>query len=370
MDIIFTVTNDLNYDQRMQRIARTLSAAGFSVELVGFEKKDSIALREEAYSQRRLRLLFRKGKLFYLEYNLRLFWYLFWANPKVFGAIDVDTVWAHASAAKLRGKKMVLDAHEYFSELPEIRNRPRVKWFWSILERRFLSRSKHNYTVSRTIAREFEQRYGQPFRFIPNYPLRSKYEHAEMSPPVHEKLQAGETYMIYQGALNEGRGLETCIRVAAKLKLKFFIAGEGEISEELRLLCKKMKAEKYVVFLGRLEPLELQQWTCHAWLGLNLLEAWGRSYRFSLSNKFFDYVHAHIPQISMAFPEYITFNEEFEVASLIKASSETELEQAIIHLQDESTYNRMKQACVPASEKWCWENLQQALVDMYKQLTS
>jgi hypothetical protein len=41
--IIFTVTNDLNFDQRMQRICSTLSNAGYEVELVGR------ILREDRY---------------------------------------------------------------------------------------------------------------------------------------------------------------------------------------------------------------------------------------------------------------------------------------------------------------------------------
>ena len=37
--IVFTVTNDLTYDQRMHRICTTLQDAGYQVTLVGFTKK-------------------------------------------------------------------------------------------------------------------------------------------------------------------------------------------------------------------------------------------------------------------------------------------------------------------------------------------
>jgi hypothetical protein len=52
--IIFTVTNDLNYDQRMQRICGTLAGAGYDVLLVGRKLKTSLPLAKKNYRQQRL----------------------------------------------------------------------------------------------------------------------------------------------------------------------------------------------------------------------------------------------------------------------------------------------------------------------------
>ena len=74
--IYFTVTNDLTYDQRMNRICTSLAAHGYNVVLVGRRRKQSQPLRKEKYQQKRLRCWFQKGKVFYAEYNFRLFFYL------------------------------------------------------------------------------------------------------------------------------------------------------------------------------------------------------------------------------------------------------------------------------------------------------
>src|ERR1700761_2866010 len=74
--IYFTVTNDLNYDQRMIRICRSLAAAGYSVVLTGRRLPGSPPLRTETFEQKRLHCWFHKGKLFYLEFNIRLFFFL------------------------------------------------------------------------------------------------------------------------------------------------------------------------------------------------------------------------------------------------------------------------------------------------------
>ncbi len=71
--IILTVTNDLSYDQRMQRISTTLVKIGYDVLLVGRKRSLSIPLKTMPFEQKRLRCWFNKGKLFYIEYNIRLF---------------------------------------------------------------------------------------------------------------------------------------------------------------------------------------------------------------------------------------------------------------------------------------------------------
>ena len=66
-----------------------------------------------------------------------------------------------------------------------------------------------------------------------------------------------------------------------------------------------------------MRPDELKSYTQKAKLGINLVEHLGLSYYYSLSNKFFDYIHAGLPQITMNFPEYKNLNDKYQVAILI-----------------------------------------------------
>jgi len=126
MGIIFTVTNDLTYDQRMQRICGTLAANGFTVTLVGRNLPLSIPLESAVYEQKRLFCFFKKGFPFYAEYNLRLFVFLLFAQYDAVCSIDLDTISAGCFATLIRRKKRVFDAHEYFTEVPELVPRPFV----------------------------------------------------------------------------------------------------------------------------------------------------------------------------------------------------------------------------------------------------
>ena len=61
--IVFTVTNDLTYDQRMQRICSTLAQEGYTVQLIGRKLPNSKPLKTQGYKQTRLSCFFTKGKL-------------------------------------------------------------------------------------------------------------------------------------------------------------------------------------------------------------------------------------------------------------------------------------------------------------------
>ena len=66
--IVCTVTNDLNYDQRMIRICTSLANAGYDVTLVGFNRKTSKHIIERPFKQVRLPIIAEQGKIMYLHY--------------------------------------------------------------------------------------------------------------------------------------------------------------------------------------------------------------------------------------------------------------------------------------------------------------
>ncbi|MEO6760490.1 MAG: glycosyltransferase, partial [Saprospiraceae bacterium] len=162
MIIICTVTNDLTYDQRMQRICTSLAEQGYWVQLVGRQLPASIPLKSRPFEQKRLRCRFRKGFPFYAEYNLRLFFYLMTARYDAVCSVDLDTLGAGCLATLLRRKKRVFDAHEYFTEVPEVVHRPVVKAFWGLVAWCCLPFYRHAYTVGPALAEIFAKKYGLP----------------------------------------------------------------------------------------------------------------------------------------------------------------------------------------------------------------
>ena len=64
--------------------------------------------------------------------------------------------------------------------------------------------------------------------------------------------------ILYQGALNDGRGIEEAILAMHHLdKLKLVIAGEGDLSTHLRKVTEEQGLTHKVEFLGFVLPSDL-----------------------------------------------------------------------------------------------------------------
>jgi glycosyltransferase involved in cell wall biosynthesis len=363
--IVFAVTTDLNYDQRMQRICHSLQQAGYAVTLVGREWPASRPLQAQMYAQHRLRCIFSKGKLFYLEYNFRLAVFLLKRRDDAYGAIDLDTALPVFSKAFFARKPFIYDAHEYFPETPEVSRRPRVKWLWQAVERFIVPRTRHAYTVSASLAALFEARYQVPFALIRNMPVLQ-------APPgkVNPQLSfiPDKPFILYQGAVNEGRGLEQLLQAMPQVDMPLLICGEGDLLDSLKAQVCQAGLSQRVTFAGYVLPADLATVTSQAFVGLMLLADAGKSYYYSLANKFFDYIQAGIPQLLPDFPEYRAFNDRYDVGLYCDLEPQ-HIARALNRLiHDPALHQRLTQNCRQARQELCWQQEEKKLLAFYDHL--
>ena len=340
----------------MQRICGSLAAAGYRVLLIGWQRPASPPLLAQPWQQHRLRGWFQQGKLFYLEYNLRLLLFLLGQRAAAWCACDLDTALPMWLRARLGGQPLVYDAHELFTEVPEVVARPGVQRIWRWVEGFVVPRARRAYTVGPALARVFAQRYGRPFGVVRNV---SRFEGTPALP------HAG-SYILYQGALNVGRGLEQLLEAMPQVAGRLVLCGEGDCSAALRaqaarlgLLASATDPVGRVEFRGFVLPAALREVTRQAAVGLNLLENTGLSYYYSLANKFFDYVHAGIPQVLIDFPEYRALNDEFDVADLVPDLAPATLAAALNRLLpggDEARYQQLAANCRRAAPRLSWQH--------------
>ena len=357
--IYFTVTNDITYDQRMHRICTSLSEAGYRVTLVGRKLSHSKPLQESGYGQKRLRCAFNKGFLFYAEYNLRLFFFLLGKRMDGICAIDLDTILPCLFISKLKGVPRIYDAHEYFTELKEVRTRPFVQRVWLWVERFAVPKFRHGYTVSEGLATAFREKYGREFRVIRNLPvLRTVQEN-----------QQREKFIVFQGAVNEARGFEYLIPAMKSIPYQFVVCGDGNFMEKLKALIAANGVADKVVLKGMMLPEELRVVAQQAWLGIGLAEKEGINQFHALPNKFLEYMHAGLPQVAMNFPEYKKINDKYNVAVLVDNLEIDFIVQAInTTMADEVLLLTLSANAKKARELFRWQNEEQELLLFYKQV--
>lgn len=363
--IIFTVTNDLTTDQRMIKICNSLANNGYLVTLIGRKLSNSVPLSIKSFRQVRLFCFFTKGFLFYFEYNIRLFLYLIWIKPYCFSAVDLDTILPCLFAAKIRGCKLGYDAHEYFTEVPELVNRPFIKSIWKKIERFSIPKTDFRYTVSASIAELLGKEYDLKFELILNTPVKDEENNQIFFPEIQdfEKL-----IVLYQGALNLGRGLEELIKSIDLInddRVQIWIVGNGYLMESLKKEALKIKKTSHILFKGQVNPVQLKNITQVAFLGYNLLENKGLSYYYSLSNKFFDYIHAGVPSLNPPFPEYENILTQYQVGVTINLDSQVIAEIINSIILDNTRYLQFKHNCILASDVYQWATQEQMLLKIY-----
>mgnify|MGYP004445970061 FL=1 len=361
--IVLSVTNDLVTDQRVHRACMALMEAGYEVALIGRQFRTSKPVHR-SYRTVRMRLLFNKKAVFYAEYNIRLFLKLIAVRCDLFYANDTDTLLANYCAARLRRKPLLFDSHELFPDTPELVGRERVKHVWQRIERAIIPRLHNCITVCHSCAEVLRQRYGVAFGVVRNVPVASPLKAAP-----HEE---GTPYrLLYQGAVNLGRGLEEILDAMPLLdNCQLMVAGVGDHYEQLIEKVKRMGLEDRVEFLGQLPLERLREVTLQAHLGLAILQDLGLNYRCALPNRIGDYAQCGVPVLATDFAEPRRVIEEFGIGALLPSGAEKDPQQLADAIRttlaewDAISPDNRQQRFERAGEELCWEHDKKVLIEM------
>lgn len=357
--VIVSVTNDLVTDQRVAKVCNSLIKNNFDVLLIGRKRSTSKPLVRK-YPTKRFQLFFNSGFLFYAEYNLKLFFYLLFLRKDILVANDLDTLLPNYLVGKFQRKKIVFDSHELFSEVPELVNRPRVKKVWLSLESWLIPNLKNKYTVCASIANYYREKYDTNFETIKNLPNKKELIKGRFSFDTNNKK-----IILYQGAINVGRGLELLIEAMNFLEEHLLvIIGDGDIYKDLTQRISSQKLNEKVLLLGPIAPKELQYLTPLADLGISLEEDLGLNYRFALPNKIFDYIQGEVPILVSNLPEMKAVVLHHKVGEVLQNRDPKHLSNQIIKILNKDFTKELKLA----RETLVWEKQEAKLMQLYNNL--
>jgi glycosyltransferase involved in cell wall biosynthesis len=370
--IIISVTSDLVTDQRVHRAAATLKEAGFRVLVIGRRLPDSRELPGKKYRCRRFRLWFHKGPLFYANFNIRLFFTLMFESFDLLLSNDLDSLPANYLASKLKGRPLVYDSHEYFTEVPELVHRPKVQRFWKKIESMLVPKLKYAYTVNESIADLFRKEYDVDFKSIRNVPEPHRL-------PLRDKvilrrelgLPAEKHIVILQGAgINIQRGAEEAVMAMQYMEnTLLLIVGGGDVIPQLKSMVKENGLSDKVRFEGKKNPNELVLYTHSADLGLSLDKDTNLNYRFSLPNKLFDYIQAGIPVLASDLPEIKRIVERYEIGRICHDHDPVSLAKLMKEmLEDEQQRDHWKKQLPIAAEELNWDKEKKKFIEIFRNI--
>ncbi len=348
--VVITVSNNLVTDNRLAKTAASLEACGCEVLLLGRRWPGGNIPEGRAGKVSRLRFLFNRSLAFYAELNIRLFFYLLFTRVDVIWAVDLDTLPSGFLVSRLRGKKLIYDSHEYFSELPELQDRPFAKRVWTYLQDHLIRKADVVITVSGSIVDAYRERYGVEAILVRNMPFR----------PVDQMTlrEVVETPVIYyQGALNVGRGLEEAIRALEYLPgYRMIIVGRGSHEDAIREEVRSLGLEDRVTFTGMLPFEALADEARKAHLGLCLMTKEALNHYYALPNRLFDYPALGLPVVASAFPDISEIVEKYQTGLLVDDLQPEKLAAAIKEVCENSELRKLWKTSLPAAaEMLNWE---------------
>ncbi len=371
MRVILTVSNDLSSDQRVRKMCLTLVKKGYNVLVIGRRLEQSTDFSPHLYGAHRITLLFNRGPLFYAELNLRFLFYLLFKKVDIIHANDLDTLLPAWLVAKIRGKKLVYDTHEYFTGVPELQNRPFTRKVWKTMERIILPRLSHIITVNDSIAKLYEDEYRlSNIKVVRNIP-EANTEIVQAAPAMLGRLPQNKFRLIIQGnGINIHRGAEEAVEAMQWLSdCCLIIAGSGDVLPLLHKKVESLNLHDRVIFFNKMPYAELMGLTSQCHLGLSLDKDNNINYTFSLPNKLFDYLRAGIPVLSSNLPELRKIIEQYQVGWLLESVTPHVLAEKIkaIVLHN-SQYQNVKINIPLAASKLSWEHEVVALEHIYKDM--
>jgi len=371
MKIISLLVTNFKNDNRVYRMAKSLSMSGFPTTVVAWKKGDVLAY--ENFNGVEVERIWVKsdcwkrpnifvGAFQYFEFAFRVIrkyrkvdaWHCNDYEAFVIGVL------AKISRPKL---KLIYDCHELESH----RNGKGAFMRFAVrsIEKLFISWAELVITVSPSIQEFYKKNYSLSFvALVRNLPNEMQVAHSNT---LREKLglENSQRIFLYQGMLGKGRGIEVLLnafeaRPTADAVIVFM--GFGALKEMIESYAL---SNENIFFVPAVSYAEIPLYTGSADVGVNSVEPTCLSYKYSLPNKLFEYIQSEIPVLTNPLPDCVALVNEYKVGKVIPTWNAESINEAVNDLlkEDLSVYLPHLKS---AKKVLNWECEEHILIDAYK----
>lgn len=282
---------------------------------------------------------------------------------------DLNTLPQGILSAKVRfkKKKLVYDSHEVQTSRTGY-NPKKIK----LIEAFFLRFVDQMIVENHTRAKFNEELYGFYPEVLHNYPFVKESNQQDEKVDLHAilNLHPEEKILLYQGGIQEGRGLEKVIEAVPFIKEGTVVfIGDGKIKTKLMQLVNDMQLGHRVKFLSKVPVEQLPQYTVNGYLGFQVLNNICFNHYSASSNKLFEYMMAGVPVIACSFPEIQKVVELNNTGICVDSHDPQSIAKGVNELvANQELRDQLSANSLVASEKYNWRNEEEILLDIYSKL--
>lgn len=392
LKVSMIVWNDFQNDARVLKEAQTLQAAGYQVTVFALhtpgitQKKETHASGVKVVRVSRSPFLtWRKHKIIRLSAHkvlfsrdilriiaristhLHLCVKLLSSKSDIIHAHDVNTLPTAYLAALFTRTSLVYDAHEISTSREGYASFRSLVYY---LEKYLMPRAAATITTTDTRAKFFARVYHIAYPLV--LQNRPCFIPLQKTSKIRDTLQLSNDWpiVLYQGGLQQGRGLERLIDAAAQIPQAYFVfIGSGRLESVLKQKVADLQLH-HVYFIPTVPLQELLYYTVSADIGVQVLENTCLNHYSTDSNKLFEYIMAKLAIIASHFPEISRIIKQYDLGLLVAPDNTDELVRALNTLIHSITLRQYYQHQAGlAALHLDWEGQEKSLVDLYKKLS-
>lgn len=263
------------------------------------------------------------------------------------------------------GCRLIYDTHELETETSVTTGfRRRIaKW----LERTLISTADHVVVVGDEIGNWYRKAYpGTKVSVVRNVPM-SQQGPVYRGTAIRKRfgIRAEEMVFLYQGLIDDGRGIDLLCRVFSRLSPNKHVVfmGYGSLVSQVEEAAAR---HGNIHYHPAVAPGQVSLYTGEADVGLSLIENVSLSYYYSVPNKLFEYINCGVPVIVSDFPEMSRIVDEHLVGWKTDLS-----EESVQHLIDGITREGLAERTpivMACRGRFVWENEVPNLLEIYGEL--
>lgn len=291
------------------------------------------------------------------------------SKPDAVQAHDVNTLPTAWLASVITRVPLVYDAHEISTDREGYTGvRKLVGW----VEKKLMPRAAGTITTTDIRAKFFALAYGIPRPLVlQNRPCLTRV-------PKNQKirielgLELDWPIVLYQGGLQQGRGLERIIDAAQYIKKTYFVfIGGGRLEVPLKQKVARLGLEEKVHFIKTVPLDYLPEFTSSADIGIQAIENTCLNHYSTDSNKLFEYMMAGLPVVASNLPEISKIVNQFELGLIVPSSDTEALVKAIQKLVDQpDLQKKFRENALSSRITLNWEDQEEKLIGLYKTILS
>jgi glycosyltransferase involved in cell wall biosynthesis len=361
--VLMLLSNPFLPDPRVEKEAKALASVGHEVTVLAWDRTGDKELEFEGKGFRVLRVptRFAKGRFFIglPSFSLKAIWKGLRSDSEVVQAHDFDTLPQALVIAKMKGAKLVYDAHEHYAKMVMLDMPRSVANILDAIEARLVRQADLVLTANELIMDYLMPNVKGTGIVVMNC-IDLPVTAAKMR-QVREKI-----VLFYGGAMEPGRYvLELLEAVQKDERCILRIAGRGRFEPQVKEAANKCPR---IVFLGFIDQEAIIKETLAADAVVSLLDPSNENYRIATPVKLLEAMAVGVPVITTKGTLTAKIVEEEGCGISIEWSGAT-FRSAVNILFDPLLWEQMSsQGRKAAESKYNWETMKQRLLQAYEGL--